>query len=234
VSTVNKQKPATYKKNPNETGLSILVNNSGQNSPYIFSASNFVKENNADSEAELYSKMNSYLFDSGKKTIEEIATYCYENQDAIFDKAYKNPKCGLLIKDKYSKKDIYDYVKHLFITRSYRGFYMETLAEEQIKPQLPTDVRWWVDVNKLDVPYSVDFVVHIGSKIVLPVQVKPGTFKSMYDHQNKKTDNSKNKRFLEEHGHEVHYLWYDGENKWLNLGETIKMINNKYTATKAL
>lgn len=169
--------------------LNTLVNKCGMTSTSIIPVSKLKQQYQPSSCAEFLTIINQH----GKKTLDEVAQYCYDNQAKFIDQHF-------------SYSSIYAYCYDLFVVKTLGGFAKEQTALKHLVGYFPS-LLFKTD-TRVDCQYSVDIVVGVKGKFIAGIQVKPESYQNLTS-TDKKTNVDKNTLFTSKFNAPVFYLYYN-------------------------
>jgi hypothetical protein len=219
-----------------ETELNALLDFSGQNNPQHFSVTKFIREVRPRSREQLAAWMNQELMRKCSTSLEGIAYHCWKNQADIFQNAYDALKTTVHHLVTLGMDEVYDYVRDVFVERTWTGFEREADAEKLLSKKLRSGYSIYGD-PRLDTDYAVDLCIRDAQENILcAIQVKPLSYKYMSDtHHNKLKDKKKNERFTKEFGIEVDYVYYDFKTlEWQQWPDFLKLVGQRHREYDAL
>ena len=199
--------------------LNYLINNSYRNSKKIAPVARLCNEHRPRTQAELAEVINNYMAEHRvlkMSSIDDVAAYCYRNQDYIFEEGYKQKLIPYLVLKRYTLPEIQDYCYDLFVVKTLTGWRWEQKAVADLSLQLP-DQYYLHQETRLDEDYSVDIAIVDAAtgKHIQGVQVKPDTYSGHEYSDNSNT--RKNAKYTCDYQAPVVYLFYNQARKaWNN------------------
>jgi hypothetical protein len=142
----------------NEKQLNALLDFSGKNNPKEFSVNKFIREIRPADRFQHYFYLNQELMRQRGTSVEGIASYCYKNQQEIFDTAYAAKKTDTHYGPTLTMEAVYAYVVDLFVDRTWVGFEKEFEAEQKLLRLLRPGYRITAD-PEFDTAYGVDLCI---------------------------------------------------------------------------
>ena len=214
----------------NEKQLNVLLDFSGKNNPREFSVNKFIREIRPANRDQHYRHLNQELMHKRETSVEGIALYCWQHQQAIFEAAYAANKIQTLYESTLDMNEVYAYVVDLFVDRTWLGFEKEYEAEAKLSKKLRPGTHVFTDA-RYDTDYSVDLCIRDAQqRIICAVQVKPTSYKYMSPtHHNVVNDKKKNDRFTWEYGLAVDYVYWDSKTRaWEDWSGFLKTVGERH------